>query len=422
MTSMRDILQEASPDLFAPLSTGQQSQKQQPQTEYSQMRHPYTQYTHTHPPQTPYPQKPFFIYIQNDPDYIESIDYISQICSIKDKRKRSFLNNLLDLFIWYKGGSAHNQMNTSSDNNLIIDNEALVQKINGAASIKNTIPNWIAYKILKETETAIIDINEFNWLKNDKNACMSIWHKLAMTDLMHAVKLLPNNLFVFLHSDYWLSNINPPQTYIPRFGFENDTNHEERLNTITQIFDSAILHTERKIISHYQTIDKKQLMDVLKQYWIGIVNNTPRIAPLSADKIKKEDVNWAWDYLLKHNDKERQKVHDNTFIFGLEYLNPTTDEDRKLAINAAIRVWPVHSAIKKVFIDKLNRAYREKKRREASKGKAVLNYTVDREVRKRLNELARLNQCREHQILTELINEAYRKNKDALDKLMGRDL
>lgn len=121
-------------------------------------------------------------------------------------------------------------------------------------------------------------------------------------------------------------------------------------------------------------------------------------------KGEKGQIEWAWDYLIVHA--------KNAIAFFT--TNPDEYHDAILATFDKMLYLGEHIDTRKVFIDRMKKAWSQKKFRDSGKAKKPYHLPLTEPTKKKLDELAKLNDMKEAAFLEELIKETYAK--DILDE------
>lgn len=272
-------------------------------------------------------------------------------------------------------------------------------------SLINEIPedyDSLVYLIYNSIDSNIVNDKNFLWVKKDKAACSFLWCYL----ICNQVNILRNELPVTQH-DKEISKID---SYINGLNYndwidilkinENGSNHEERFLSIKLYLNIAFL-----------SIDKQQLISDAKRYWKMSCDEVKNLKWLSSDNNTLE---WAWDYLNKYG-REQRNLHQSPPNFdslSINIFNPTNEEEYSLAIYAALRVWqPRFRGEKRLLLQDMSKACRQRKFRAERENKKSLNCYLDISVKNHLDELAKAYDKTIVDMVTYLIESEYRNSK-----------
>lgn len=246
--------------------------------------------------------------------------------------------------------------------------------------------NWL----ISEAANNLIPLEQFDWLKENEDACIAIWGHLSST---------PNRRFHGCHTNNSLIDKCPDKILYQQMSLpQKPTSHKERLDAIKNYFDTWVN------CSH-PLISKSNTMENMKNMWLSMLKEVKVFTWLT--KPEREQCEWAWDYLNDYHRKETAEMRPG--IYELTHFHPINDHEKFLAIYAAKRIWNPHKAEKTLLLKNMNRAWRERQRRRDREDKKAINSYVDVKVKKRLDLLARYNRCQINEVLTDLINKEYRR-------------
>jgi len=304
----------------------------------------------------------------------------------------------LKFFASYINSRSHNQ----PIGNLFFNEKATLKKvlINYLVSeYRDPVTRGnIIDELLKTANNNLIQIEEFDWLKENENACCAIWGYLSSTPNKLLNINSQNNLFPIQYPEaifYHQLQINPMPT-----------SNLERFECIRNYFDLWI-NTSASIKSNF--------MFSLKNLWISSLKAVKTFTWLT--KAEKEQCEWAWNYLNDYHRKETAELRPG--IRSINSFNPINDHEKFLAIYAALRIWRPHIAEKNQFIRNINRAWRERQRRKEQEDKKVINTYVSIKVKQKLDLLARYNRCKINEVLSDLINKEYKRLEDDIKQKLN---
>lgn len=189
---------------------------------------------------------------------------------------------------------------------------------------------------------------------------------------------------------------------------------------------SAVNNTEMRskiIISFYNefsetlsAITARDVYNGMSFLWSTYVNPVRRVHWLK--KKTAEDLDWAWDYLIRKPEFSKSILH---------WFNPVDDNEKRLAIIAAIDSCDIYikyntglvssdsglienMVFRKTLLNEMRLAYAQKKRREINKkkGKRVaINAEINPIVKDRIVEIANVKGIQLNKLIEELINNEY---------------
>ncbi len=226
----------------------------------------------------------------------------------------------------------------------------------------------------------ILSISLIEWLKKDKEACALIW------GLLH----LGRDPFLVLQNIHDTAfNHQIINTTFP-------TSHEERFSLIVIYLDFL----------YFDEFDppKSEYNDFLKRQWLQLSDGVKPFKWLN--ETSTEGIEWAWQYLVDYHKSEHFDA-GRMGIDSLQYFNPINPEEKYLAIYSVLKLWNSHHFEKKMLINNLNRAWRQRQLRRERTNKKAINCYLDITVKEKLDFLVKNKRCQINELLTDLINEEY---------------
>ena len=247
-------------------------------------------------------------------------------------------------------------------------------------------------KLNKLNKLNIIDIDLFNWFKDDPITTSFVWgyiiNNLEITlSIKHNLLKVPNTLSI-----YEKLNLN-----------KNPASHEERINIIIFCFDYGFIDEAGGI--------KESILNEIKKKWYHANNDVRKFKWLSNDN--HESINWAFDYLLKYNTSKANEI-DNDFdllrnpgILTLRLFKPINIKEKFIAIYSALQLWECHHSEKKMFLFNMNKAWQQKMLRKERENQKSINCYVNSDVKIKLDELVDYKNSRINKVLSDIIIEAH---------------
>jgi hypothetical protein len=250
--------------------------------------------------------------------------------------------------------------------------------------------------LLSEAANNLIPLDQFDWLKENQDACCAVWGHLSnvKNHFLHGqgtgnplIDSFPNMVL------YQQMNI-PPKP----------TSHAERFECIKEYFDTWIQ-------APYFGIPKSFFMGKLKSEWIAMLKEVKIFSWLISPG--RDTCEWAWKYLEDYDRKETGE--SRVGIKEINFFYPINESEKFLAIYAALRIWDCHKAEKTLLLKNMNKAWRQRQLRREREDKKAINCYVDLKTKERLDKLARYNRCQINEVLTDLINNEYAQLKIKID-------
>lgn len=227
---------------------------------------------------------------------------------------------------------------------------------------------------ISKCKRTILPDEDFKWLKKSERAAYFIWNLLMLRDMKN-------------ENGYFQQKI----IELNKRAKENSSvifpiNHLERVEWIICYFDDP-----RKISDK-----KKNSMIEFKSFW----NNVSR-KNISIDWLDRKDnaqCKWAWKYI---NSKiERKPV----------WIKPTNNTNEiYLACNAIIDFWQGRIDGLEMILDKMQRAWWQKKYRDAHEDMKAISVYIPRQTKKMLDAIAKNRRITLSAAIDEMIQDKYHK-------------
>lgn len=178
----------------------------------------------------------------------------------------------------------------------------------------------------------------------------------------------------------------------------------------TGIFKSIITMTDNSAIENYYSIilsnididlsslgEKETILTTLKNIWANAKTPLTQTKWINANNI--EQLDWTWEYL--------KKLEKNVAI-----PSPVNDQETYSAILASLDMMSIYSdkwrpADKELFMQKIRKAWSQKKFREADKVKKPYHLPLTKQAKKQLDWLAQFYDTKDNIMLETLIKEKY---------------
>ncbi|WP_272514734.1 MULTISPECIES: hypothetical protein [unclassified Providencia] len=244
----------------------------------------------------------------------------------------------------------------------------------------------------------IIENTDFMWLENDNAACSFFWCYLIIEQsyLLRERRLESED---FRDDNYIDGLINTDWVKVLKL-VDSNSSHEERFISIKYFFNIAFLN-----------IDKHEIMSKIRSHWKLAYEEIKDLKWLPDDY---KSLEWTWDYLNKYTSNQRKsRRHVSIFEFlPVRNFNPTNEKEYRLAILTALRIWqPEFHAEKRLLLQDMSKAWRQRKFRAERENKKSLNCYLDVSVKNHLDELAKAYDKTIVDMVTYLIESEYRNSK-----------
>lgn len=214
----------------------------------------------------------------------------------------------------------------------------------------------------------------------------------------NAKKFLAKNVIKESEITKFLDKNNMRQViFFSKFCFKN----ELHTYSIPEIFKNNLYIECTSIINQYNTenniFKKIDFLNEFKIYWNNILLNKKDI--LWIDKNNHEQVEWAYHYIKKH------------ITFSI--LNFSKINDYYLYVIGEIDAFNLGQPTEKIlFLDKMRRAWSQKKFRDEGKNKKPYHLPLTKEAHKQLEFLSKILNKSTAQVLESIIRDKYQEYSD----------
>lgn len=248
---------------------------------------------------------------------------------------------------------------------------------------------------------SLVRIEEFKWLAINERAAYWFW----------SFFLSPKEMTVYMPSASGSSNIpeisfpypvTPPGSILP---LSINASHQMRLESIIQYFDQWQLDRYMDAQLSAQGFSpakmKSQIIIQLKARWSEIYSEKD---PFGFIKDRTdENMSWAWRYIKNY-------PHP---LFDHKSLTPASKKETELALYCVWDTAPDDGIGKKYFMSEFKKAWGQKKFRDSSKNTRVLNTRIPKDVKEKLDFMARKYNKSIADMVSYLIEGEYHsQNKD----------
>lgn len=189
--------------------------------------------------------------------------------------------------------------------------------------------------------------------------------------------------WLYMSYSYRLEGLNPSAPYA--------------IISMDSYYDNFICRLDRSMV--YSPEQKKQLLVDIQRSWRE--SKTPLSKTKWIDPSNNEQLTWAWEYLTKFSKFQivpqpanEQETYD-AILASLDTMSFVTPEWRP--------------ADKQVFLDKIRKAWQQKKFRDADKVKNPYHLPLTKQAKKQLDWLAQFNNIRPYIMLETLITKEYER-------------
>lgn len=290
---------------------------------------------------------------------------------------REAVNLHLELLMIYPNTGMH------INKNLIKDN--LINTYAPKENIINTVENNLL--IVRQN---LIDESEFDWLRNSKRiqiTCLEILKRIPVyqtrqdlygNDKFEQFQSSIDTLnFVSFHSSF------QPQT------FQSPTVQYQ------QVINQMPLHEKLNVLKNIKSLYNQ--IHELDNYsrWLEANNQT--------------QIEWTKQYLKTSNfyiskviGKEEISTIKDTVLSSLDLIGYTPDNNKPMTYSLPLE--------KKLFVDKMKRAWSQKKYRDAGKTKSQYHLPLTKMTKARLEKLAEVKGLSTTAMLDAIINTAYERD------------
>ncbi|QRV22439.1 hypothetical protein [Marinomonas foliarum] len=268
-----------------------------------------------------------------------------------------------------KGSSARNLRGESLEDRLSKLNEELESLIN-----KNRAPKNFASQMRTAFRSTQLPSSYFRWIdKKDERLCNWLWchlkrltkkPELDTADTNNSLQLLSNKAFII----------------------ERETPAERQSDVLTAFYDGEADHKQQQ-----------DILEALKVKWQEIQTNNTLINWLEENN--PAQWHWAWSYLQNIT----QRPLEQAWI-------PTSDTEKKAAVIATIDLSD-NVDRKVLIIDKMKKAWSQKKFREKSSGKKPYSISMTLNTKQKLNALAEDRNMKINEMIEYLVRSEYNKRE-----------
>lgn len=152
--------------------------------------------------------------------------------------------------------------------------------------------------------------------------------------------------------------------------------------------------------------EKIQKLNFFKIEWSSIFLNKKAISWL--DKNKQEQVQWAYEYLKLKGKIAFDRLVDPTDLYTF-------------VISEIDTLWIGNAAEKQLFLDKMRRAWSQKKFRDDGKTKKPYHLPLTKEAHKQLEFLTQVLNKSPSQVLEFIIEDKYKEYQQYMSKRVGKN-
>ena len=268
-----------------------------------------------------------------------------------------------------KASSARNLRGESLEERLLKLNEELESLIN-----KNRAPKNFASQMRTAFRSTQLPSSYFRWIdKKDERLCNWLWcylkrlskkPELDTDDAHNSLQLLSNKAFII----------------------ERETAAERQTDILTAFYDGEA--------------DQKQQQDILetlKVKWQDVQSRNTLINWLEENN--PTQWRWAWSYLQNIT----QRPLEPAWV-------PHSDTEKKAAVIATIDLSD-NVDRKELIIDKMKKAWSQKKFREKSSGKKPYSISMTLNTKQKLNALAEEKNMKINEMIEYLVRSEYNKRE-----------
>jgi hypothetical protein len=239
----------------------------------------------------------------------------------------------------------------------------------------------LVQSLITEAKQSLLPLDEFSWIKDDERACYFVWASIYLCYYYsapnHPTFVPPGQLYT--HALYYnqLSLKNNP----------SDT--MERFDEVVKYFDRISQPSKWKL----------DLIAHLKGIWGHIFSSRKPFSWL--EKNNDEQCRWAWEYMRKTDGYSSSKPMTYQFT-------PTSTAEIYLAIYAVYDTWGVAPDAKRLFSNDFNKAWQQKKLRDGRQGKKACSLVLHKDIKLKLDELAKTRKVTLSQLVEQLIEKEHR--------------
>ncbi|MCU1791397.1 hypothetical protein [Pectobacterium polaris] len=245
-------------------------------------------------------------------------------------------------------------------------------------------------------ERNIVGSEHFKWLIKNERAAYWVWYYFIEPRQInvHLPTFSSNNNSIGMSVPFFIKT---PGSILPMC---ISNSHKLRVDTIMNYFDNwdigRDLYTEHLSQGFSLSNVLTQVLNNLKGEFSNIVNKKDPFSFL--DKSNEDNLLWAWRYIKNHPKVEK--------VFDLRFLSPVSKNETLLDIYCA---WDTsNSNMKYDFLLEFKKAWSQKKFRDKNKDTRVINTRVHKEIKDKLELLAKIHRMNISDIVSMLIEREAR--------------
>ena len=256
--------------------------------------------------------------------------------------------------------------------------------------------------MLTEADDAGISDNEFHWLWDDGRAAYWFWQTVRMM----RIEYIPAVLEYQGHQHFNQIQFNPVTVTLAIPADLTLVTKREIANiyleTLQSDHPSSVLERAElvsKFFSKWQIsgLEKRVLFNMLKEHYKK--NYDSGLSKwLSIEQ--SEQCLWTWEYISKQR--------TSTFAHPIYEAFPRNAEECYYESLLAYDLWQApHIEVKKRYLDKLTRAWNQKRFRESNNEKKPLNTYISTESKDKLKRIAKEKQLPIYQVIEYMISKEF---------------
>ena len=283
-----------------------------------------------------------------------------------------------------------------------VEGARVINEFIASREIEQKEKDQMALSLIDEAKQALLPLDEFSWFKDDERACSFVWASIYLKSY-YSVPNHPTNATQLqspTYNPYYYDPSNPTATAPPptpqyalsysQLGLKNNlSNSMERFNEVVKYFDRVGQLKEWKL----------DLITHLKGIWGNIFSSRKPFPWLEKDN--DEQCRWAWEYMRKTDSYSSSKPMTYRFT-------PTSTAEIYLAIYAVYDTWSVAPDFKRLFSIDFNKAWQQKKLRDSRQGKKACSLVLHKDIKLKLDELAKTRKVTLSQLVEQLIEKEHR--------------
>lgn len=277
----------------------------------------------------------------------------------------------------------------------------IINQIIASREVSSEEKDQMALSLIDEAKQELLPFEEFSWFKDDERACYFVWVSIYLNSYYsapnHPTTAAPQ-LQSPTYDPYYYDPSNPtatapppiPQYALPysQLGLKNNlSNSMERFDEVVNYFDRVRQPREWKL----------NLIAHLKGIWGHIFSSRKPFSWLEKDN--EEQCRWAWDYINKIDWDNSKPI--------VSQLSVTSTEEMYFAIYAAYDTWEATTEAKRLFTIDFNKAWQQKKLRDGRQGKKACSLVLDKDIKLKLDELAKTKKVTLSQLVEQLIEKEH---------------